>query len=75
MSRGVFPLARVWGCPPEIHLRAGGWEKVRLLRSTRNDDEGVSLVTSLAMPSERVPHNDGRLSPIYLNEIGSLTRA
>ena len=35
----------------------------------RNDDEGVSLVMSLVMTSERASHNDSGLSPVCPNEI------
>jgi len=35
----------------------------------RNDNESVSLGTSLAMTSEREPHNYGAVSPIYLGVI------
>jgi hypothetical protein len=38
-------------------------------RRALNDREGVSLVTNRAMIGERVPYNDTRLSPIYLNKI------
>ncbi len=24
-ARGGSPIVGVWGCPPVIHLRAGGW--------------------------------------------------
>ena len=38
------------------------------LAHCRNDNENSALVISLAMTSERAPHDDGRLSPIYLSD-------
>jgi len=50
---------------------SGGASQPRqlLIRVARNDDESVSLGTSLAMTSEREPHNYGAVSPIYLGVI------
>ena len=53
-------------------LRLLRYPYASLRASARNDDESVSPVTSLAMTSERAPHNDGGLSPIYLNEVTPL---
>ena len=39
------------------------------------DVEIVSFVTFLAMTSERAPHNDGGLSPIYLSDTTPLKGA
>ena len=63
----VAVIARHEGPKQSQEWWVGMYAPVRLLLCARNDDEGVSLVMSLVVTSERASHNDGGLSPICPN--------